>query len=69
MIAQRHTKTMSTDELSTYLCEAGLNGDLSKADYEEIMAELSARELNAETLAVLSTFGRPEWRAGQVQFK
>jgi hypothetical protein len=69
MIAERFTKSMTTDELSTYLCEAGLDNRLSKVEYEEIMVELASRGLPPEALAVLSTFGRPEWRTGQIQFK
>ncbi|MEY4530363.1 MAG: hypothetical protein RLZZ156_1084 [Deinococcota bacterium] len=69
MIAERFSKTMSTDELSLYLCEAGLDGYLSKSEFEQIMAELKTRGLDAESLAVLSSFGQPEWRKGQIRFR
>jgi hypothetical protein len=34
---ERFTKSMSTDELSTYLCEGGLDDRLSKVEFDEIM--------------------------------
>jgi hypothetical protein len=69
MITERFTKSMTTDELSTYLCEAGLDDRLSKVEFDEIMKELISRGLQPEALAVLSSFGRPEWRTGQIQFQ
>ncbi len=69
MITERFTKSMTTDELSTYLCEAGLEDRLTKVEFDEIMKELISRGLHPEALAVLSGFGRPEWRTGQIQFQ
>jgi hypothetical protein len=68
MITERFTKTMATDELSTYLCEAGQDDRLSKVEFDEIMKELASRGLHLEALEVLSTFGKPEWQTGQIQF-
>jgi hypothetical protein len=68
MIAQRDIKSLSTDEITNYLCEAGFTGSLTKAEYLEIMAELEARALQPEVLADLATFGKPEWYKHKFQF-
>jgi hypothetical protein len=61
MIDQRDIKSLSTDEITNYLCEAGFGGYLTKSEYLEIMEELEARALQPEVLADLATFGKPEW--------
>ncbi len=68
MIAQREIKSLSTDEITNYLCEAGFGGYLTKPEYLEIMTELEARKVQPEVLADLATFGQPEWYKHKFQF-
>jgi hypothetical protein len=68
MIAERDIKSLTTDEITNYLCEAGFGGYLTKSEYLEIMEELEARKLQPEVLADLATFGKPEWYKHRFQF-
>jgi hypothetical protein len=67
MIAKRDVKLLSIDEITNYLCDAGLDGYLTKTEFQEIMAELERRELHPEVLAGLMGFGKPEWYKGKLQ--
>lgn len=67
MIAERDVKLLSIDEITSYLCDAGLDGYLTKAEYQEIIAELERRELHPEVLAGLMVFGKPEWYKDKLQ--
>jgi hypothetical protein len=61
MIVQRDVQKLTVDEMTNYLCDAGLGGYLTRSEFEEIMDELTTRGLHPETLASLMTFGQPEW--------
>jgi hypothetical protein len=67
MIAKRDVKLLSIDEITNYLCDAGLDGYLTKTEFQEIMAELEHRELHPEVLAGLMVFGKPEWYKDKLQ--
>ncbi len=67
MIAQRNFKLLSTAEISSYLLETSLAGDLKKAEYDEIMLELGQREIHPEALASLVVLGEPEWYANRIE--
>jgi hypothetical protein len=67
VIAEREIKNLSLDEITRYLCDAGLDGYLTKAEYQEIITELERRELHPEVLAGLMVFGKPEWYKDQIQ--
>jgi hypothetical protein len=67
MIAERNFKLLSTAQISSYLLETSLNGDLKKSEYDEIMAELKTRDISPEALANLVVLGEPEWYAGRFQ--
>jgi hypothetical protein len=67
MIAKRDVKLLSIDEITNYLCDAGLDGYLTKTEFQEIMAELERRELHPEVLAGLMGFGKPEWYKDRLQ--
>jgi hypothetical protein len=67
MIAKRDVKLLSIDEITNYLCDAGLDGYLTKTEFQEIMTELEHRELHPEVLAGLMGFGKPEWYEDKLQ--
>jgi hypothetical protein len=68
MIAEHDIKSLSTDEITNYLCEAGFGGYLTKSEYLEITTKLEARAVQPEVLADLATFGKPEWYKPKFQF-
>jgi hypothetical protein len=67
MIAERNFKLLSTAQISSYLLETSLNGDLQKSEYDEIMAELKTRDIHPEALASLVVLGDPEWYSDRLR--
>jgi hypothetical protein len=67
MIAERNFKLLSTAQISSYLLETSLNGDLQKSEYDKIMAELKTRDIHSEALASLVVLGDPEWYSDRLR--